>query len=303
MTDTLDREDRIIEEVLGLLEGDRFEVAGPTPGDDESAEILRRSHVEVLGLLPFELEPVAPAPAVKERLLATLRAQGEASRTAPVPVPAAGGVVPFQRPAAEPAPQPAPDRSPRARRWTAPLAAVLAFFLLGASGWLYLELQQQKAIGARLTQELAAARSGGGDVMAARSEVMAALRDLRVMPAGSPLEVCPLRPVGKVPPQPRARGILFIVPDSQGRWHLAVQDLEPAPDGHVYQLWFLKDGKPVRSITLGSGSGQGSLEMTAAGLPASPMDGVALTLEPSVDSPSPTRPWVLYGDAREMSRL
>jgi len=71
--------------------------------------------------------------------------------------------------------------------------------------------------------------------------------------------------------------------------------LKPVPSGRAYQLWFIKDGKPVPSITFVPNP-DGSA--TRTGVPV-PRDGIisaaAITVEPQGGSPQPTSPIVLVG--------
>ena len=71
--------------------------------------------------------------------------------------------------------------------------------------------------------------------------------------------------------------------------------LKPVPDGRAYQLWFIKDGKPVPSVTFKPGpSGLARVEQIPV-----PTDGLlsaaAVTVEPEAGSSQPTSPIVLVG--------
>lgn len=60
--------------ILAAVESLELGIDAPrgASGRDETAETLTRLYTEVLGLVPFELEPVAPAPEVRQRLLAAI---------------------------------------------------------------------------------------------------------------------------------------------------------------------------------------------------------------------------------------
>jgi hypothetical protein len=74
----------------------------------DTSEMLARLYREVLGLLPLELEPIAPAPGIKARMMATIR--GDETQPAPAVEPAALAPAP-------PAPaRPAPPAAPVAPR-------------------------------------------------------------------------------------------------------------------------------------------------------------------------------------------
>jgi anti-sigma-K factor RskA len=71
--------------------------------------------------------------------------------------------------------------------------------------------------------------------------------------------------------------------------------LKPVPDGKAYQLWFIKDGKPVPSVTFKpEPTGQARVEQVPV-----PTDGkvsaAAITVEPAGGSPQPTSPILLVG--------
>jgi anti-sigma-K factor RskA len=75
--------------------------------------------------------------------------------------------------------------------------------------------------------------------------------------------------------------------------------LKPVPEGRAYQLWFIKDGKPVPSITFKPGSsGSARAEQIAV-----PTDGAvsaaAVTVEPESGSPQPTSPILLVGSLKK----
>jgi anti-sigma-K factor RskA len=71
--------------------------------------------------------------------------------------------------------------------------------------------------------------------------------------------------------------------------------LKPVPEGKEYQLWFIKDGKPVPSVTFTpEPTGKARVEQVPV-----PTDGkvsaAAVTLEPAGGSPQPTSPILLVG--------
>lgn len=75
--------------------------------------------------------------------------------------------------------------------------------------------------------------------------------------------------------------------------------LKPVPDGRAYQLWFIKDGKPVPSITF---KPESSGAAKAEQIPV-PTDGAvsaaAVTVEPESGSPQPTSPILLVGSLKK----
>ena len=71
--------------------------------------------------------------------------------------------------------------------------------------------------------------------------------------------------------------------------------LKPIPEGQAYQLWFIKDGKPVPSVTFKpEPTGHAKVEQVSV-----PTDGkisaAAITVEPEAGSMQPTSPIVLVG--------
>jgi anti-sigma-K factor RskA len=71
--------------------------------------------------------------------------------------------------------------------------------------------------------------------------------------------------------------------------------LKPVPEGKAYQLWFIKDGKPVPSVTFKpEPNGHARVERVPV-----PIDGkvtaAAITVEPAGGSPQPTSPILLVG--------
>jgi anti-sigma-K factor RskA len=71
--------------------------------------------------------------------------------------------------------------------------------------------------------------------------------------------------------------------------------LKPVPDGQAYQLWFIKDGAPVPSVTFKpEPTGHAKIEQIPV-----PADGevsaAAVTVEPESGSTQPTTPIILVG--------
>jgi anti-sigma-K factor RskA len=71
--------------------------------------------------------------------------------------------------------------------------------------------------------------------------------------------------------------------------------LKPVPEGRAYQLWFIKDGKPVPSVTFKpEPTGDARVEQVTV-----PADGevsaAAVTVEPEAGSQQPTSPILLVG--------
>ncbi|HSS51600.1 MAG TPA: hypothetical protein VLX28_21865, partial [Thermoanaerobaculia bacterium] len=160
--------------------------------DDTTEETRARLYTEVLGLIPFELEPVEPSAGAKARLMTAIqRAEpekiedvrdpapptlAEPIRLTSVPPPAPpvrSGTVPTPAPfrsvppvgVVRPASQetriyrpasltPPPRRVVRPARWPLALAASLALLFAGVAGFLYFQLSQQRETIDALGQQL-----------------------------------------------------------------------------------------------------------------------------------------------------
>jgi anti-sigma-K factor RskA len=75
--------------------------------------------------------------------------------------------------------------------------------------------------------------------------------------------------------------------------------LKPVPSGRTYQLWFIKDGKPVPSVTFKPGP-NGHADVERIPVPqGGPLDAAAVTVEPEGGSPQPTSTPVLVGPLKK----
>lgn len=285
-------EDRTILAVVDALDG--------APGGaldsrgDETAETLARLYTEVLGLLPVELAPVEPDPAVKDRLMAI--ACGEEPKTAPepvaapIPLPITPIAVPDPAPPPPVIPRPAARVAVRPSRWPLALAATLALLFLGLAAWLYTGLVQQEETIARLTREMETQKRRADQTAAEMErarEQLAEARERFSVVTSPAVEVSPLRPMG---PQPNARGILFVAADHQ-HWYLSLDELEPAPPGMAYKLWFEADQGmvPAGAFTAEPGA---PVELSSEQMPAG-TKGVMVTLEKDPQAPAPAGPEIL----------
>ncbi len=175
--------------VLALIEAleqgaglDLVGLADPALGG-EAGETLARLYTETLGLIPYELAPIAPSPALRNRIMAVVTGDEtqEVARPEAMPAMPATPVMPATvqtpptlaeivssrpliqstaqstaQPAAIPFPlspplQSVPAAQPaaaarRAGRWPLALAAGLALAFLGLSAWLFLGLLQQNRL-------------------------------------------------------------------------------------------------------------------------------------------------------------
>lgn len=71
--------------------------------------------------------------------------------------------------------------------------------------------------------------------------------------------------------------------------------LKPVPQGRAYQLWFIRDGKPVPSVTFKPES-TGRMTVEQVPVPTGgKVSAAAVTLEPETGSQQPTSPILLVG--------
>lgn len=274
--------DELILELLGELEGaERESIDAPSGLDGIDRERLRRLDVELLGSLPLALEPVEPRSGLRAELLAAAAGGAQA------------GVTPFVRPARE--------RPFRPHGWVLPLAATLAVAGLGLAGLLFGQLQAQKQTVADLQAELESVRGSAAQVAVLRENMHEAKRQLALVGTRG-VEVCPLRPreAGPAAGAEGPWGVLYVAPDHQ-HWYLSVHGLEPSPEGHAYQLWFVADGRPVSAGTFSVEPGD-PVELSSETMPAG-TSAVLVTLEPTGGAAEPRGPEVLFGDGAEAMRV
>jgi len=272
---TVTPEDRLAVDLLDRLNQCVVPVSD-TPED--AGAVALRSSLEVIGLLPYELDSMAPSPSAKERLMASLSGEG-ASRQA----------VEEGQFAAPPARTGAGDWS----RWALPLAAGLVLVLLGLSGWQRLHMERQRGEIAQLSGHLREVNLESGELARYRQELVEAQAKLSVL-AASGVEVCSLHPMEDRLAAAPPTATLFVAPDHQ-HWYLRVDGLEPSPKDRAYQLWFITDeGSQVSAGTFDSRPGSRT-ELTSATMPGGTV-AVSVTVEPLGGSPEPSGPPLLYGD-------
>lgn len=293
-------EDRTI---LAALEDRETGAGEPAPSGEgtEADETLARLYTEVLGLIPCELEPAAPRPEVKARLLAAVRGDrgdetlpgDETQEMDPRPAPPPPSPI-------QPAPVAAPMTSREvpvargmamsARRrsvWPMALAAMLILALGGLCGWLFLRQQRMEETIARLETELATERREAEQSVAGMQAAMERMRVNFSLVTAPAVKVSPLRPAD---PQSQARGILFVAADNQ-HWYLAIHDLPPAPPGRDYQLWWEAAEGTFSGGVFDPAAGE-KMELYSETMPAGTRN-VMITLEPDRGVPRPTGPEVL----------
>jgi hypothetical protein len=301
-------EDLTILAILEALEKGLESPAGSTRSDerpDESAT-LARLYTEVLGLLPYELEPVAPSAGAKARLMTLVNGDETQPAATLVPIPA---VTPLrtplptaQRPSTQEFAVPrrssaagAASRPARPSRWPLALAAAVALALLGLSFWLYSQIGEQRATIAGLQQELSRERSRADGAVAQARQLEATGLDMREkfsLVTSPAVLVSPMRPMGQPPLQPGARGVLFVASDHQ-HWYMALQGLQPVQAGKTYKLWFVATAGTVDAGSFSAQPGA-PVELSSQHMPAG-TKGVLVTLENDPRATAPTGPEILRG--------
>ena len=174
-----------------------------------------------------------------------------------------------------------PLRTRSARGWLAPVFGLAA----AAAAVLAFQLNQQVDA---LREQLSAR-----NVKLAATEAKLARREVTLdalLTAETDLKVVQLTTTGDRPP-----GIQFFWNRRANLGVLHAFRLPPAPVGKVYQLWLMRDGKPIPSATFNSES-DGHALVQAFALPAGGgFDAAAITVEPDGGSTTPTMPIVLIG--------
>jgi anti-sigma-K factor RskA len=254
---------------LGALpaeEAQRFEafLATSPEAQREVAE-----YREVAALLALAGDETAPGDALRDRLLARI---GE-SKLRPIAAATAPGTAPG-------APAAGASAAPRGVSWLALAASLLLAVGLGAA------LVSARGRLAALETELAArgqALARTRDRLTEREATLNSILDPAV-------QLFQLTATGEAEP-----GIQFFWNRQQ---HLAIVHgyrLKAVPTGQAYQLWFIKDGKPVPSVTFKpEPDGHAKVERIPV-----PTDGsvsaAAVTVEPETGSTQPTSPIVMVG--------
>jgi hypothetical protein len=295
------------EDLMILAAVEALETGTDAPGGaarpDEAAETLARLYNEVLGLIPFELEPVAPSPAARTRLMARVAGEIAGDETQPAPEPPrAPAPAPVPPVPVAPLRQPVPPTGEirvqrpalagtagrRRSRWPLTLAASLAVLALGLSGLLYYKWQQDRETIARLNQELTEERSRAAGAFAQVRKMQSDSLDIRQkmeLVTSPTVAVSALRPL-----QPAARGLLFVAADHQ-HWYLSLKGLQPPGAGKVYKLWFMADQGPVGVSAFPARSGV-PIELSSQEMPAGTRAAM-ITLESDPLATAPSGPEVL----------
>lgn len=243
-------------------------------------ELLRwRRSVEALA---GSAEPMVPSPAVRERLLAEVGADGAgdtgASRDWPGPPRRPPGTV----------------TAARSTRFRFAAVVALAAVALAAFAWGLIGQSRLRGEVEALEDEVAQLENrlsvADAEVARSRSELRSAQAVLELLAGSSPGQDVLL---AGLEPAPEGFGRLIVDATSRQAVLLA-GDLPPLPEGRVYQLWSLSDGTPAPAGIF-EPLGDGTAIHRAENVPAEVPDGWAVTIEPAGGVPQPTGPMVLMG--------
>jgi len=288
----MERNDRIEEELFpfyaldALTDDERAEVESYIAANPAAGARLLAAQ-DAVAAFAARLEPVAPDPAVKSRLMARI-----ADETAPQPVAA-------ERPASvapplatrHPLPAARPARGPNLRDFFfgRALGFALLLVLLGGFG-LWRLWQQTNDLRAQVATLQAQAIALQSDVdrlqttndvlwaeLAARDETLAQFRQPGAVTVA----------IGDATGEhPAAVGTLTILPDGD-EVTLSVANLPPPPADSTYQAWLIVGGAAVSAGTFAvdtAGQGRHLITNAAPGT----FEAVGVSLEPSGGSNQPT---------------
>ena len=261
---------------LGALPREERQAVGRHLAGCESCRALAAEALGAVRVLPLAAEPVAPAPEMKQRLMARIqadlaanrpavqpRSDGQAANTSATPRTAAASPA---RPRAE-----APKVSPPTRvlpellkpsiaplrfRWAWASAAMAAMALVVVLGWWGL-MQQNELATARAQLELFS-----------RPDV----RVVTIPPAK---------------PGQTAQAKLFVAPDSSIAV-LAVNGFQPLPSQQTYEFWLIRNGQALPAGTFNVSAGGSGRILVQSSEPLGQFDQAGITVEKAGGTQTPT---------------
>ena len=243
----------------------------------------------VTWLLGESAPPAEPSPALKERIMAAVRADqaGHAAPAAHSPVPAAEPIVAT----VPPTPLHRLDRPASRPGWPHWLAAAAVLVAIGLGAWsamLQQRLDQQQG---RLAEQTAQLNQQASIIEQQQAEITRDRAALQTLAAADRV----WRMQGEPLYAPQATSMLA-VNQEQKQTVLVVQGFPPLPEGQVYQVWVIVNGQPVPVDTFAPPS----LESEQTLVVPSDLTGVthaAITVEPGpTGSQQPTGAVVMGGD-------
>lgn len=245
----------------------------------------------VVGVLGTAAAPVAP-PAYLRDLL-TVRIEREEAPEAPA---ASGTVIPFPE---KPSPihrTPARARSPFSRTllpW-AVAAALLIALAYTFTTW----RTQRQSLRAALDQERGQASETAGqninlkEHLARESAVSAELAEINSVLSSPQWRIIPL--AGQEPAPDSSAKVYWDV--QANRW-VVTADLPPAPEGKVYQLWFITPSAKISAGLISPDKTGHAFSVVRFPSKAAQLVAAAITLEPEGGSQQPTMPIYALGKA------
>lgn len=303
-------DDHLIER---LIEGLEHPTRDPLDPFSRLADDVRgREYLELLGLLPQALEPDAPSPELKARLmtrLSTPESQRELGDLTLVGTPdarqreqkvdatlhhqtspgEAGGTAALDerlRPGpvrqAVASPRSAPERP--LKRWVYALAAVLGICLVGLG-----------VLAGRVNDTQHELISLAHENARMRDEYLR-VRDRLTMVTTVARQAYPVRAAAKAPTvvaQDQLTGTIYVCGAHQ-QWYLSLHGLPPAPQGMHYNFWFLTKQGAVDGGTIKIDA-ERNAEMEAPSMPLGTR-GFAVTLEAQDVPQQPQKPYLLVAD-------
>jgi anti-sigma-K factor RskA len=217
------------------------------------------------GALAYAADPLEPSPAVRSRILETVRGEARDQRTS--------NVIPLSRETTAPT-----SRQP-SLVWMLPIAAVIVLgFIVGIAA-LWGENRKARAAIVALTKQLEEA-----NVRLNKEQVA-----LQVLTAPG----ARMAELNGTKESAGAHGMLAVDPKTR-RAVFMVQGLPQAPAGKAYQLWFIAGAKPMPGKVFKTDA-TGSAMMMDEQVPGEALASnvFAVTLEPQDGSQQPTGPMYL----------
>ena len=235
---------------------------------------------KVVGMLGAEAAPVAPPAYVRDLLV--VRLEKEVSE----PSPASGSVIRFPEKPFLSTAGPEPSRLSRVLPW-----AVAATLLIALAYTFTTWRSERQSLRATLEQETAVQAANLKEELAKKSALSDELAQINSVLNSPQWRIIPL---SGLEPSPDASARVYW--DVQGNRWVVSAELPPAPQGKVYQLWFVT---PTSNISAGlinpDKSGHG---FSVVPVPSkAQLAAAAITLEPEGGSEQPTLPIYLLGKA------
>jgi len=253
------------------------------------AELEQFDHV--VGELGTAAGPVAPPGYVRELL--AVRIEKEVSEASA----ASGSVIPFPE---KPSPiyrTPAPARSPFSRAllpWAA-AAALLIALIYTFTAWQTDRRSLQAAIEPNHREAATVAHQENAELKAqlgkerAHSAELAQINSVLSSPQW---RIIPL--VGQEPAPDSSAKVYW---DVQGNRWVVTADLPPAPEGKVYQLWFVTPSAKISAGLISPDKSGHGFSVVHFPSNAAQLAAAAITLEPEGGSEQPTMPIYALGKA------